>query len=260
MDYANFMAYFGIFIFVALVIAGVIYAQRMAQKEQELRLILAKSKRLLNRSEEVWDIIQHACDYIADAEIIESLLQYYAYILNQREAIFPQQDTGGLLAKADTLKTQYNPSEPTLELSNDLEIKRCKATFAQVSKILKAAASKNIIHNESYLELDQRVKFKLLKLEVNAYEKLGDLASENRNPAVATNYYKYSKKLLIESDITFNDKHEHIRKITDKNQKMFGNVVQEKLDAQQEKNQKPSNEFGLPDDLNVMQGKALKKD
>jgi len=259
MDNANFMAYLGIFIFIALVIVGVIYAQRMAQKEQELRLILAKSKRLLNRAEEVWDITQHISDYIADAEVIDALLQYYAYILNQRESIFPQQDTGGLLAKADTFKTQYNPSEPTLELSNDFEIKRCKTTFAQVSKILKSAANKNIIHNESLVELDQKIQFKLLNLEVNAYEKLGDLAAENRNPAVATNYYKYAKKILIESKLTFDNKHEHIRKITEKNQTMFGNVVKEKLE-EQENTEKPANEFGLPDDLNVMQGKALKKD
>ncbi|GAA6133277.1 hypothetical protein NBRC116188_00660 [Oceaniserpentilla sp. 4NH20-0058] len=257
MDCANFMAYFGAFIFLLLVIGGIIYAQKVAQKEQELRLLIAKSKRLLHRAGEVWEIIQDAKDLVGNAEVIETLLQYYAYILNQREHIFPQQDTGGLLAQADTFKTQYNPSAATLELTNDFEIKHCKNTFASILKILKAATSKNIIHTETYMELENQLKQKQLHLEVAAYEKLGDIAGENKNPAVATNYYKYAKKLLIESNVKYENKHEHIRSITEKNQKIFGNVIKDKIEKQQEA-ENTQDEFGFPTDLNVMSGKARK--
>lgn len=259
MDYANFMAYFGAFIFVLLVIGGIIYAQKVAQKEQELRLLIAKSKRLLHRASEVWEVIQDAKDFVGNAEIIEALLQYYGYILNQREHVFPQQDTGGLLAKADTFKTQYNPNAKTLELTNDFEIKRCKATFSSILKILKAATNKNIIHTETYMELENQLKHKQLHLEVAAYESLGDLAGKNKNPAVATNYYKYAKKLLIESDIKYENKHEHIRNITEKNQLLFGNIIKEKIEKQQDR-ENAVDEFGFPTDLNVMSGKARKKD
>lgn len=260
MDYANFMAYFGVLFFLILVIGGIIYAHRVAQRQQELKVLVTKSKRLLQRANEVWDVINDASEYVGNAEVIDALLQYYAYILNQREHLFPQQETGGLLSKAETFKAQYNPNDPTLELGNDFEIKRCKATFIAASKILKSAAAKNIIHNESFMELDANLKKTLLHLEVKTYEKLGDLAGENKNPAVATNYYKYAKKILIESDITYEGKHEHIRHITEKNQILFGEVIKEKIDENTENNDKenPLDEFGFPTDLNVMSGKARK--
>ena len=259
MDNANFMAYLGVLIFIILVIGGIIYAQRAAKKEEERRIIFNKCKRLTNRSVEVWDIIQDAKDYVANAGIIDVLVHYYSYILNQRESLAPQHDTGALIAKADSFKTQYNPNDPTLILNNDMEIKRCKTTFAQVSKILKIASQKHFIHNEDAATLDQQLQKTLLNLLVNSYEKLGDIAGQNKKPAVAVNYYKYAKKLLIESDITYDGKHQHIRDITEKTQTLFGKTVQEELDKKNE-SLKFNNDFGLPEDLDVMQGKARKKD
>lgn len=259
MDYANFMLYLGILIFIILVIAGIIYAHKVAQKEQELRLLITKSKRLLLRANDVWEITQDASKFVGDVEIINTLVQYYAYVLNQREQLFPQQDTGGLLAKADAFNTRYNPIEHIVELKNDHEINHCKETFVRTGKILKAAASKNIIHNDVLKDLEHKLKHTLLQIEVNAYEKLGDQAGANKNPAEATTYYKYAKKLLIESDVIYPDKHEHIRSITEKNQILFGNIIKEKMSVSDNKSTS-ENEFGLPNDLNVMSGKARKEE
>ena len=70
---------------------------------------------------------------------------------------------------------------------------------------------------------------RLLDLEVDAYIKLGDAAGDKQNPAVATNYYKFAKKLLIESDLTFDGKNELVREISNKTQLLFGNAVEDQL-------------------------------
>lgn len=256
-DNANFMNYLVVTVFMAIAVGALIFAQRMAQKEHQRRLIVARSKRLLQRANEVWDTIIQASDYINNVDAIDGLIKYYCYCIHQREQLMQQPDTAKLLSQADVFKNQFNPNDIIKELNSDSEIKRCKQSFAKATKILRVCAGKSLISKESYQDINQNLKFTLLHLEVDAYEKMGDIAGENKNPAVATNHYKYAKKLLIESDINFDGKHEHIRDITQKNQVLFGNIVKDKIEKQIE-NENAVDEFGFPSDLNVMSGKARK--
>lgn len=251
------MNYLVVIVFVIIGIATLIFAQRMAQKEHQKRLIAAKCKRLLQRANEIWDTITLTSKYIKDGEVIDTLVKYYEYYIQKREQLMPQADTVSLITQAETFKSQFNPNDIILELNNDIEINECKKAFHKSMKILSACLSKQFIGKDSYKQMKDGLKFTLLNIEVDAYEKLGDTAGENKNPAVATNYYKYAKKLLIESDINFDGKHEHIREITKKNQLLFGNIVKEKIEKQIEE-ENAVDEFGFPSDLNVMSGKARK--
>jgi hypothetical protein len=256
-DIANFMSYLVVTVFVVIAIGALIYAQKMAQKEQQKRLILARSKRLLQRVNEIWDIINEASKYINNTDAIDAIIKYYCYCVQQREQLMQQPDTLRLLTQADIFKNQFNPNDIIAELNSDSEIKHCKQSFSKTTKILKLCVRKSLISKESYKNINDHLKLTLLDLEVAAYEKLGDIAGDNKNPSVATNYYKYAKKLLIEFDINFDGKHEHIRDISNKNQILFGNLVKETIEEQIE-NENAVDEFGFPSNLNVMSGKARK--
>lgn len=251
------MNYLVVIVLVVIGIAALIFAQRVAQKEHQRRLIASKCKRLLQRANEIWDTISLTSKYIKDGDVIDTLVKFYEYYIQKREQLMPQHDTVTLLAQAETFRNQFNPTDIILELNNDIEINQCKNAFNKSIKILGACLNKQFIGKESYKQMKDGLKFTLLNIEVDAYEKLGDNAGENKNPAVATNYYKYAKKLLIESDINFDGKHEHIREITKKNQLLFGNIVKDKIEKQIEE-ENAVDEFGFPSDLNVMAGKARK--
>ena len=251
------MNYLVMIVFVVIGIAALLFAQRVAQKEHQKRLVAAKCKRLLQRANEIWDTITLTSKYIKDGNVIDTLVKYYEYCIQKREQFMPQPDTASLLTQAETFRNQFNPSDIILELNSDIEINQCKKAFNQSIKILSACLNKQFIGKDSYKQMKDGLKFTLLNIEVEAYEKLGDIAGENKNPAVATNYYKYAKKLLIESDINFDGKHEHIREITKKNQLLFGNIVKDKIEKQIEE-ENAVDEFGFPSDLNVMAGKTRK--
>lgn len=257
MDYANFMAYLAISIILIVAITAIVIAHRAAQREEERRVLAQRSKRLLDRANDILETTTTICDYINNGDIIDALIQYYLTYIHQREQLAPQIDTEKLISRGELLRSQFTPSDSIIELNSDAEIKRCKIAFKKASKILRVCASKNIVSKESFMSMQEYLKFTLLQLEVTTFEKMGDLAGEKKNPAVATNYYKYAKKLLIESDLNFEGKHEHIRNITEKNQTLFGNVIKEKLDKNLA-DEKAVDEFGLPADLNVMAGKARK--
>lgn len=257
MDYANFMAYLAILIILAVAITAIIISHRAAQREAERRALMQKAKRLLDRANDILETTTTLSDYINNGDIIDALIQYYLSYIHQREQLFPQVDTEKLVSKGEIIRSQFSPSDSNIELTSDSEIKRCKSAFKKANKILRVCASKGIVTKESYMSMLEYLKFTVLQLEVNAYEKMGDQAGENKNPAVATNYYKYAKKLLIESDINFDGKHEHIRNITEKNQILFGNTIKDQIEKNIE-NENSVDEFGLPSDLNVMAGKARK--
>ncbi|MGR6873792.1 hypothetical protein ACU6U9_16090 [Pseudomonas sp. HK3] len=251
------MNYLVITIFVVIGIGALLIAQKIAQREHQKRLIQSKCKRILQRANDIFDIATLACSYIKYDDVIDALLKHYKHYIHQREQLHPQTDTSALLTQADTLKTQYNPNDIIIELKSDNEINRCKQAFNKTIQILGACASKRFIDTESYKRMKHNLKFTLIQLEVDAYEELADIAGEKKDPAMATNYYKYAKKILIESDINFDGKHEHIREITRKNQLLFGNIVKEKIEQQIE-SENAVDEYGFPTDLNVMSGKAKK--
>lgn len=251
------MIYLIIAVVVIIVVGALMFAQKVAQKEQKKRMLMSRSKRLLQHIEDVWDTITQAKQHIKDTNVIDTLIKYYSYCVKQREQLLPQPDTAGLLSKAEALQKQPRSNDIIIELSSDSEIKLCKQSFSKSQKILKACASKSLINKQQYKDMAENLKFTILQLEVGAYERLGDAAGENKNPAVATNHYKYAKKLLIESSINFDNKHERIREITKKNQLLFGNIVKDKIEQQIEE-ENAVDEFGFPSDLNVMSGNARK--
>lgn len=229
-----------------------------AQKKQEHTNIL-KAKRMLQMADETWEIIDRASTIIKGPDILGALIDYYCYQLRMREAVHPQADTQDLMEQANTFKSKLESVKVVGALQNEREISQAKITFAKASKILRIATEKQIISKDNCKVMRGALKRRLLDLEVDAHERLGDKAAEKSNPAMANTHYKFAKKILIESDVKFDGKTEKIKAITQKAQQLFGETVASKLEKEAAEEDSDLDEFGMPKDLDVMSGNKKMK-
>lgn len=253
-DFANFMSYLVILIIILAVLGVFIFLHRVSLKEKERRQNAQKAKRMLNRAEEIWDVIDTTSGYINSPDIFDALLAYYAQQIRQWDMIANSDKASAYLSKIDDFKSKLNGITLKTEFVSDAEINQAKRAFAQTSKLLRAAHNKRMINGQSCNLMRNSLRRKILDLEVDAHERLGDIAGEKNDPAVATNHYKFAKKLLIESDLKFEGKNERVRKITEKTQILFGNAVADQLSSGVKKDEETHDEFGIPRDLDAMAG------
>lgn len=254
------MSYILIIIIVLAVLAVLLIAQRVSQKDKQKRAINAQAKRVLLRADDIWDAAEQTSTFIDSPEILDVLMGLYKFQIRRRDELITPSDTQDLCDKADKFKTKHNASLVKNELSSDIEINHAKRAFARTSKLLRSANKTKLLSGEGCNAMRNGLRRRLLDLEVDTYVKLGNAAGDNQNPAVATNYYKFAKKLLIESDLKFDSKNELIKEITHKTQTLFGNAVEDQLtrDLKSEKEKEGLDIHGIPRDLDVMTGNKKK--
>jgi hypothetical protein len=181
-------------------------------------------------------------------------LAYYGFQIKQRDLLINPDDKKTYLSKIDAFKSKLNSMQIKQDLASDAEINKTKRIFSQASKLLRAAHKKRMIDSQACNSMRNSLRMIILDLEVEAHEKLGDSAGEKNDPAVATNHYKYAKKLLIESDLKFEGKNKRIRDITQKTQVLFGNIVADQLSQGIDDEEDTHDEFGIPKDPDAMAG------
>ena len=248
------MTYLIITIIILAVLGGFIFLHRLSLKEKENKQLELKAKRILARSEEVWETIENTSTYINSSDIFDALLAYYSFQIRQRDLLISPDDTQEYLGKIETFKGKLKDNQIKHDLTSDSEINQAKRAFGQASKLLRAAHNKKMITGQACIVMRNFLRKTILDLEVDIHEKLGDSAGEKNDPAVATNHYKYAKKLLIESDLKFEGKNERVREITKKTQILFGNIVADQLSQGIDDEGDTHDEFGIPKDLDVMAG------
>jgi|GEM_PF-1881731 len=242
----------------AILAAFIVASRFSAQKKQEHTNIL-KTKRMLLMAEETWEVVEQTSKIIKGPDIIGALSDYYIYQIRMRESVQAQANTEDLIASANAFKAKAAQLKVASKFESDREISLAKKTCAKASKILRVAATKNILTNDNCKVMRQALRRRLLDLEVDFHEFKGDSAGENKNPAVANNHYKFAKKILIESDLTFDGKTERIKAITEKAQALFGNTLASTLEKQSAEEEGELDEFGMPKDLDVMSGNKKMK-
>jgi len=236
------------------ILSAFIFVQRISAKEKEKRQIVQKAKRILSRTEEIWEIIETTSGYINSPDIFDGLLAYYSFQIRQRDLLVSPDDTNEYLAKADVFRGKLNSIQIKEELSSDNEINKAKRAFSQASKLLRAAQKKRMINGQAYMSMRNTLRRRILDLEVDIHEKMGDRAGDKNDPAIAVNHYKFAKKLLIESDLKFEGKNQRVRDITHKTQILFGNAVAGQLKQGVNSEDDAQDEFGIPKDPEALGG------
>lgn len=242
----------------AILAAFVVASRFSAQKKQE-HVNIRKAKRMLLLAEDTWDVVEQTSKLIKGPDIISALADYYIFQIRMREAVQTQLNTQDLIESANAFKANSAQSKVAPKLESDREISLAKKTCAKASKILRVASTKNIITNDNCKVMRNALRRRLLDLEVDFHENKGDSAGEKSNPAVANNHYKFAKKLLIESDLTFDGKTDRIKAITEKAQALFGNTLASTLEKESADDDNELDEFGMPKDLDVMSGNKKMK-
>lgn len=248
------MSYLVIVIIILAILVALIVAHRLSMKEKRMRELQTRAKRILVRANEIWDLTERLSLLIEAPDIQDALLEYYAHQIRQRDDLIDTDDSQEYFARIDQFKSRRSTFNITNQLKNDAEINQAKRCFSQASKLLRASHKIKIISGQACNSMRTALRRRLLDLEVDAHERLGDAAGERNDPAIATNHYKYAKKLLIESDLKFEGKNERVASITHKNQVLFGNAVAEKLSKGLDEEADTHDEFGIPKDLDVMAG------
>ena len=248
------MNYIIIVIIVLAILVALIVAHRFSLKEKRNRELQSRAKRLVARANDIWEVLESMSLLIEAPDIQDILIEYFLYQIRQREQLVDTDDSQEFYARVDEFKNKRGSFNITNLLKNDAEINRAKRCFSQTSKLLRAAHKKKLVNGQACNIMRNTLRRRLLDLEVDAHERLGDAAGERNDPAIATNHYKYAKKLLIESDLKFEGKNDRIANITHKNQVLFGNAVADQLSKGLDKEADTHDEFGIPKDLDVMAG------
>ncbi len=252
------MSYILIIIIILAALGALLVAHRVSQKEKLNRKIRSQAKRLLHRANEIWDVAENTSNYINAPDITEALMDYYIHQIRKRDEMLSNTDTDSLIQTAEAYKANQKNAEVKNELKNDQEINQAKRAFSKTSKTLKTALAKKLITGQGCIAMRNALRRRILDLEVDTYERMGDSAGERSDPALATNYYKYAKKILIESDLKFEGKNERVRDITQKTQTLFGNIIEDKLSQGLGNEEDTVDEHGIPRDLDVMAGNKKK--
>ena len=254
------MIYISIVVAIVVVIGIVIFVNRMAAKDKDLRRKHRQAKQYTIRADETWETAEKVSEFISAPDIVDALMDYYIDLINRREAMYPMEDTQQLISSAQDFKETCKARPVKNELTSDKEINSAKRSFSKASKMLRAAVNKKILTGQVDMSMRNNMRMRILRLEVETHEKMGDAAGERNDPAIATNHYKFAKKLLIESDLKFEGKNEWVRGITQKNQVLFGNVVADQLsNGLDDDDPDAVDDHGIPKDLDAIAGKTKRK-
>lgn len=235
---------------VVLIVAGVFFAQRMSQKNREQALLNRKIRTYTLLINEMWDVIMAVPNYIMAPDILEALIEQHKRLIHKRDSLTPQPDTQKLLEEADEFLSKAAAIPTKDRLESDSEINLCKKTFAKASKVLRAAAGRKEISPQIAVNMRNSMRLKLLHMEVDTYVAKGIAAGQNNDPMTAATFYKYAKKLLIESDLKFEGKVEKVREISDMTRALFGGITKTELDKGIEK-EDADNDQGFPTDMHA---------
>lgn len=215
----SFFAIIAILFLIALMFGG-LYISRMAHQkeveEEELREALRVRKSRQHKVEELFDTLM---SYDRNPELLlhlqgmlvedaQSLVELSPANTNMQERLQYYQD---LERTIEALGDKANqPETPT----TDRDIHLIKRHFGRTNKLLNRRVTEGALSEGEAEVHAERLKRRTLELEAEAYQYQAVQARDDGDLAMAAAYYKHAKDMLINSDIHYPEKTEHIRKLS----------------------------------------------
>ncbi len=180
-----------------------------------------KVRQLRSELVDIDEIVNTLLIYDRNLDLIESLIRYMTeqiqsglkILPNAEELIQELRDVDHLNNRAQSLLKE--PVKPEIP-SSDRQIFIIKKHFIRTIKLIKQ------LHNEGYFDdvtsSDHRSRLSknTLTLEFRAYILQGDAAQATGETSIAANFYKHAKELMVNSEMRFPERTEHIKEVSKK--------------------------------------------
>lgn len=215
----SFWAFIAILVILGIMF-GALYLSKMATIREEAEL--EKKKRIRSMRNDLIDIdelIHTLLVYDRNPELLSAFALKMEKVINEGLQLLPgNEDLLRDLADLEKTNQQINalreqakdPETP----SSDRQIFLIKKNFSKTIKLLKELqANGEVTELEAGNHRARLVRSSLL-LEVDAYRKQGNDAKARGETSSAANFFKHAKELLVNTDIKFTDKTQHIKNIS----------------------------------------------
>jgi hypothetical protein len=223
------------------VIFGGLYASKSAnRKEENVRLMRRKSRDLQNDLADNHELLHTLMLYDCNTDLLESLHSRMLTDFNQGLRLLPSNgDFNGDLEAFNTFKIQIeqlrdNPVAPAIP-SSDRQIFLLKKHFTKAITLLGQMKYQGDIDERASDVHRVRLRINSLLLEVSAYHKQGDDAKAEGDVDSAGRFYKYSKDILIKTELRFDDRNPLMQVLSSKITTLYSVKRTPKTDDQQDK-------------------------
>lgn len=231
-----------------ILLAGVFYNRRVQARQvkaHQARVVRQKAADLLESLEFLMQIDDHR---ILQKTVLERIADMY----QRADQMFADSSVGPFdmapyVAKLDA-------DEPVRKiLKSDREMSYGRRQCSNILKALAPMAKTKQITDAEFQEYKRHLRLLLLDREVSTFIHQGDAAATKRDIATAANYYKAARKLLIETDLQFQDKNARVKLIAEKNTALYKDGAEEETPKEDllskalaREEESKTNEFGMP--------------
>lgn len=201
---------------------GALYLSKFAADKEQAELDKKKKIReLRNELVDIDEILNTLLVYDRNPELLNDLCNRMEQLINEGFSLLPnsselQADLDDLNKIKATIQTLLQQPSPPETPASDRQIFILKKHFARTIRLIKSLQAEGYIDELNSGNHRARLIRNSLMLEVKAYEIQGDQAKEKGEISSAANFYKHAKEMMVDSDLKFPDKINHIQTISKK--------------------------------------------
>ncbi|MFY9179197.1 MAG: hypothetical protein WAO12_05385 [Venatoribacter sp.] len=211
---------------ISLILIGIVWMGRRQQSNEEARL---KAQVIKKSADDLTDALEFLIKHDDYREIQQHILSRVVVLYHTAQETLPKQDIA--LVSALNFDAEYyekmmaEGNKSDLLFKSDRDLYLAKRYFGQIIKALNQMNNKGELGFDLYNEYVRHLRMSLLNKEVDSYIESGNESAKRGDVLTATNYFKAAKKLLIEFDLSFPDKNERIRALTQRTVELYsGNI------------------------------------
>jgi hypothetical protein len=223
------------------VMLGSLYLSKLAT-DREIQEIEKKKKirTLRNDLIDIDEILNTLLVYDRDTNLLFTLSKRMQSLIQQGLNLLPSDENLATdLSDLEKINQQIQalsnePIEPEIPVS-DRQIFLMKKHFSRTIRLIKELHTEGLIDELHASNHRARLIRNSLLLEVKAYRSQGDDAREKGETSSAANFYKHAKELLVNSDVKFPEKMDHIKQISRKISGLYITIKQPDSDDKPKK-------------------------
>ncbi|MBU2863195.1 hypothetical protein KO489_05025 [Reinekea forsetii] len=215
----SFWGFITLLLLIGIIIGALYIAKKATNKELELQRRRMRIREIRGELADIDELLQSLLLYDRDVNLLYKLVERIENDIAEGLDLIPN-STDLLDEKAAIEQTrakiaalEENPQEPDIPAS-DRQIFLMKRHFSQTLKLLREFYQKGDISEESFRNHRGRLVINTVLLEYKAFVRQGNDARDHNDLAMAANFYKCAKDILLKTDVNVPDKNAEVKKVS----------------------------------------------